>query len=89
MGTSVDLTPLSYVAAVLMGEREVHQGGRIVDAATALSAAGLTPLTLGPKESLAVMNGTSVMTALLCLAIDRARRIARLAATLTAGARSP
>ncbi|MGD2116138.1 MAG: aromatic amino acid ammonia-lyase, partial [Acidobacteriota bacterium] len=86
VGASGDLTPLSYVAAVLVGEREVHHRGRILDAATALSAAGLIPLTLGPKESLAVMNGTSVMTALLCLAIDRARRVARLAAILTAGA---
>lgn len=84
VGASGDLTPLSYVAAALLGEGEVVYGGRVMPAAMALQEAGLKPIDFHPKESLAVMNGTGVMTALGCLAFDRARRLARLAATLTA-----
>lgn len=84
VGASGDLTPLSYVAAVLAGEREVWRGGRVEPAADALRAEGLAPLALRPKEALAVMNGTSVMGALGCLAWHRARRLARLACLETA-----
>jgi histidine ammonia-lyase len=84
VGASGDLTPLSYVAAALMGEREVFVDGRVAPAGTALRDAGIAPLPLGPKESLAIMNGTSVMVGLACLAADRARRLARWSATLTA-----
>ncbi len=84
VGASGDLTPLSYVAALLAGEREARVEGRVVEAQVALSAAGLAPLALAPKESLAIMNGTSVMTALGCLAWARARRLARFSAALTA-----
>jgi histidine ammonia-lyase len=72
VGASGDLTPLSYVAAVLCGEREV------------LAEIGLKPLTLRPKEGLAIMNGTAVMTALACLAFHRAEYLSRLATRLTA-----
>jgi histidine ammonia-lyase len=84
VGASGDLTPLSYVAALLVGEREAWMDGEKVDATEALSKAGLAPIALAPKESLAIMNGTSVMSALGCLAWDRARRLSRFAATLTA-----
>jgi histidine ammonia-lyase len=84
VGASGDLTPLSYVAAVLVGDREVFFGGQTVPAAQALSACGLQPLTLLPKESLALMNGTSMMTGLACLAFQRGRHLARLAAALSA-----
>jgi histidine ammonia-lyase len=84
VGASGDLTPLSYVAALLVGEREASCNGEIVAAAQALSHAGLTPIELRPKESLALMNGTSVMTGLACIAYERARRLARWAASLTA-----
>jgi histidine ammonia-lyase len=84
VGASGDLTPLSYVAAALMGEREVRFEGKRMSAAAALQKAGLEPLDLQPKESLAIMNGTCVIAALTCLALERARRLARLAATLTA-----
>lgn len=84
VGASGDLTPLSYLAALVMGEREARVRGQVVPAAEALALAGLSPLPLRPKESLALMNGTSVMTALACLAFERARRLARAASTLTA-----
>ncbi len=84
VGASGDLTPLSYVAACLVGEREVRYRGETVPSSEALLALGRQPLQLGPKEALSLMNGTSVATALGCLAWSRARRLARLAAVLTA-----
>ena len=84
VGASGDLTPLSYVAAVLCGEREVLHAGRRRPAADALAEIGLTPLQLRPKEGLAIMNGTAVMTALACLAWDRADYLCRMATRLTA-----
>lgn len=85
VGASGDLTPLSYLAAVIIGEREVlAPGGGVRPAAEALQLAGLEPLTLAPKEGLSLMNGTSVMTALACQAFDRACTLARAASTVTA-----
>lgn len=84
VGASGDLTPLSYLAAVLCGEREVWRDGAIVPAAQALREAGIAPLRLRPKEGLALMNGTAVMTGLACLAWDRAGYLARLATRITA-----
>ena len=84
VGASGDLTPLSYVAAVLCGEREVMHHGVRKPAAHALAEAGITPLRLRPKEGLAIMNGTAVMTALACLAFDRANYLCKLATRLTA-----
>ncbi|HVP31508.1 MAG TPA: aromatic amino acid ammonia-lyase [Myxococcota bacterium] len=84
VGASGDLTPLSYVAALLVGEREASVGGREMPASEALAGVGLAPLALRPKESLSLMNGTSFMTGLGALAHGRAARFARLAAALTA-----
>ncbi len=84
VGASGDLTPLSYVAAALVGERTVTFRGREVPAREALEACGIAPLVLAPKEGLALMNGTSVMTALGIVAWDRARRLLRWATALTA-----
>jgi histidine ammonia-lyase len=84
VGASGDLTPLSYVAAVLCGEREVWHQGKVKPAADALAAHGLKPLRLRPKEGLAIMNGTAVMTALACLAWRRADYLGRLATRITA-----
>jgi histidine ammonia-lyase len=84
VGASGDLTPLSYLAAMLVGEREVSYGGKVMPASEAHRALGLSPLVLLPKESLALMNGTSFMMGLACLAFERARRLTRLGATLTA-----
>lgn len=84
VGASGDLTPLSYVAAVLCGQREVMYRGERRPAAAVLAEIGMAPLTLRPKEGLAIMNGTAVMTALACLAWRRADYLARLATRLTA-----
>ena len=84
VGASGDLTPLSYVAAVLMGEREVLAGDGCRPAREALAEAGLAPLVLGPKEGLALMNGTAVMTGLACLGYARAEYLSRFCCRLTA-----
>ncbi|MCM8542543.1 MAG: aromatic amino acid ammonia-lyase [Lentisphaeraceae bacterium] len=83
VGASGDLTPLSYVAATLIGERDVFYKDDIIPASEALEKAGLKPLTLQPKEGLALMNGTAVMTALACLAWKRADYLCRLSARTT------
>jgi len=84
VGASGDLTPLSYLAALMVGEREATLRGRVLPASEALAALGLEPLALLPKESLALMNGTSMMTGIACLCFDRAQQLARLAAAITA-----
>lgn len=84
VGASGDLTPLSYVAAVLCGEREVWYKGRQRSAAELFSELGIVPLRLRPKEGLAIMNGTAVMTGLACLAWERADYLCRLATRITA-----
>lgn len=78
-----ELVPMSYVAAALLGKREVSYLGRVVLAAEGLRAARLRPIELRPREALAVMSGTSMATGLACLSWDRARRLARFAAALT------
>jgi histidine ammonia-lyase len=88
VGASGDLTPLSYVAMALMGEGPVLFRGRTVTASQAWKSLRLKPLSLEPKETLAVMNGTSVMTGLACLAFHRAHYLARLSARITALASS-
>ncbi|MFZ6775340.1 HAL/PAL/TAL family ammonia-lyase [Undibacterium sp. Ji83W] len=84
VGASGDLTPLSYLAAVLCGEREVWRDGVQVPAAQALREAGITPLRLRPKEGLAIMNGTAVMTALACMAYERADYLVKMTTRITA-----
>jgi histidine ammonia-lyase len=84
VGASGDLTPLSYVAATLIGERDALFEGRVVPSREALAAAGLAPIVLAPKEGLAIMNGTAAMTGLACLALQRARYLDLLTRHLTA-----
>lgn len=84
VGASGDLTPLSYVAATLSGERDVLFKGQQRSSAEAHHELGWTPLVLRPKEALALMNGTAVMTGLACLAFARADYLLKLATRITA-----
>ena len=84
VGASGDLTPLSYVAATLCGERQVLWRNEVREAADVHAELGWTPLVLRPKEALALMNGTAVMTGLACLAFARAEYLLRLATRITA-----
>lgn len=84
VGASGDLTPMSYVAATLTGEREVYYKGERMAASRALSAVGIKPYTFGPKEPLAIMNGTAIMTGIAAMVIDRAEKIMNAAICATA-----
>lgn len=79
VGASGDLIPGSYIAATLMGTREVYYKNNIVPAMDALSAENIEPLVLGPKEGLAMTNGTQFMTGLGSLVAWDALEVARVA----------
>lgn len=83
VGASGDLTPLSYVAAVLAGERTCYYRGSLAPANEVLQHCGVQPYAFKPKEALAVMNGTSVMTAIAIRAWHDARQIALHASLMT------
>ena len=64
VGASGDLAPLSHLAGALIGIGEIIVGnGKRLPAREALQSAGLAPVTLGPKEGLALLNGTQFSTA--------------------------
>ncbi|WP_307437594.1 histidine ammonia-lyase [Labrys monachus] len=75
VGASGDLAPLAHMTAALMGVGAFFVGGERVPAAEALTRAGLAPLVLGPKEGLALLNGTQVSTALALAGLFQAERV--------------
>jgi histidine ammonia-lyase len=76
LGASGDLAPLAHCALVLIGEGEVAGSDDVGDT---LRAAGIEPLTLGPKEGLALVNGTDGMLGMLVLALHDLRGLLRVA----------
>jgi histidine ammonia-lyase len=64
VGASGDLAPLAHMSAALLGVGQASYQGEVLPAEAALARAGLRPLELGPKEGLALLNGTQVSTAL-------------------------
>ncbi len=84
VGASGDLAPLAHLALPLTGRGPVEVGGRIVDAADALEAAGIEPLELQAKEGLALLNGTQMMSAIGALVSADAGRLARTASVVAA-----
>ncbi len=83
VGASGDLAPLAHMSLALIGEGEVRYRGRVVAAREALAMEGLSPLALRPKEGLALINGTQLMSA---FAVRETRRARSLLATSFAGA---
>jgi histidine ammonia-lyase len=79
VGASGDLAPLAHMTAALMGVGEFFVTGVRVPAENALAGAGLAPLSLGPKEGLALLNGTQVSTALALAGLFEAERVFRAA----------
>ena len=77
VGASGDLMPSAYIARVLIGMGEAEFAGARMPASEALSRAGLAPIHFGPKEGLALINGTTMMTAIAALAWLDAGRILR------------
>ncbi|MEX0645508.1 MAG: histidine ammonia-lyase, partial [Parvularculaceae bacterium] len=86
VGASGDLAPLAHIAAAMIGVGRVRLDGEIMPAEEALAAAGLKPIALGPKEGLALLNGTQVSTALALDALFTAEDVFTTA--LVAGAMS-
>ncbi len=86
VGASGDLAPLAHMSAVLLGLGQVRHQGKIRGAAEGLRIAGLAPLKLGPKEGLALLNGTQVSTALALQGLFAAENV--FAAAVVAGAMS-
>ena len=84
VGASGDLTPLSYLAGALIGERRVKHKGKTRISAEVLAELGKSPYQFQPKEAIAVMNGTAVMNAAAALAFSRAEYLADLACRITA-----
>jgi histidine ammonia-lyase/tyrosine ammonia-lyase len=83
LGASGDLAPLSHMALPLIGEGEVFQNGNPVPAAEALRAIGRSPVQLGFKEGLALVNGTSAMTGMAAVVLGRAYRLLNSAILLS------
>jgi histidine ammonia-lyase len=75
VGSSGDLAPLAHLGLVLIGEGTATVGGETLPGGEALARAGLNPIELGPKEGLAIINGTHLMAAAGALAIRDARRL--------------
>ncbi|MDR2477932.1 MAG: aromatic amino acid ammonia-lyase [Treponema sp.] len=84
VGASGDLTPLSYLAGTLIGERQVLYRDRVRPSAEVLAEAGMTPYEFRPKEAIAIMNGTAVMNAVAALAFSDAAYLADLSCRITA-----
>ena len=76
VGASGDLAPLAHLAAVLIGEGMADTPAGPMPGGDAVRAAGLTPLELGAKEGLALLNGTQLMTAIAALVLYDGRRLA-------------
>jgi histidine ammonia-lyase len=79
VGASGDLAPLAHMTLTLIGEGEAYFAGQRMSSAAALERAGLKPVTLAPKEGLALINGTQVMTAVATLSVLRAELLAAAA----------
>ena len=86
VGASGDLAPLAHLSRILIGEGEVAVAGEVLPAREGLRRAGVTPLVLGPKEGLALLNGTQVSTSLALGALFEAENV--FAAALVASALS-
>ncbi|MDP4823547.1 MAG: histidine ammonia-lyase [Aestuariivirgaceae bacterium] len=86
VGACGDLAPLAHMGLVLIGEGEAHYQGERMPGAQALKLAGLKPATLGPKEGLALLNGTQVSTAIALHALIETEAV--MQAAILAGAMS-
>jgi len=84
VGASGDLSPLSHLALVLIGEGEAIYKGERMSGAVAMQKAGITPVKLAAKEGLALNNGTQVMAALGVLNLLEAERLCQYADLIAA-----
>ena len=86
VGASGDLAPLAHLIAALMGYGRIDVAGEVLPANAALERLGMQPLQLGPKEGLALINGTQASAALALDALFQGERV--FVAAIAAGAMS-
>ena len=86
VGASGDLAPLAHMSAAMIGVGDVTYEGERMSAERALAVAGLEPIALGPKEGLALLNGTQCSTALALAGLFEAEDV--FASAVVAGALS-
>ncbi len=86
VGASGDLAPLAHMVAAMLGVGDIITAGVTRPAGAALAASGLAPVVLGPKEGLALLNGTQFSTAYALAGLFEAERL--LGAGLVSGALS-
>lgn len=79
VGCSGDLAPLAHLASTFIGAGSIKYKGKVYKSTDALKKAGLKPFTLSSKEGLALINGTQMMSAYLCLSLYEASRLSKLA----------
>ena len=79
VGASGDLAPLSHIAVCLIGEGEVFHNGERQPTARVLQKTNLQPIKLGPKDGLALINGTHLMTALAIHGVMESRNLIKTA----------
>ncbi|KAL8783657.1 MAG: hypothetical protein Q9195_009317 [Heterodermia aff. obscurata] len=86
ISASGDLSPLSYIAGAVTGNPDISvlSGKRVISAKEALQALNISPIELGPKEGLGLMNGTAVSSAVASLALYDAHHLTVLSHVLTA-----
>lgn len=84
VGASGDLAPLAHMTLTLLGEGEAFYRERRMPSGQALREAGLEPIVLGPKEGLALVNGTEVMTGVGALSLLRAEGLLAAADVIAA-----
>ena len=69
LGASGDLIPLSHIALTMMGEGKVEVDGKVLDSIEGLKRKGLKPIKFKAKEGLALINGTQLLSAYLCISV--------------------
>lgn len=87
ISASGDLSPLSYIAGTIEASPDIYvrlADGKVTSAAEALQDAGITPVVLGPKEGLGLLNGTAFSAATASLALHQAQDVALLSQIFTA-----
>jgi histidine ammonia-lyase len=79
VGASGDLAPLAHMTSVMIGVGEAFAGNKRLPAVEALATVGLKPIELGPKEGLALLNGTQFSTACALAGLFEAELLFRTA----------
>ncbi|OHA04770.1 MAG: hypothetical protein A2934_03765 [Candidatus Sungbacteria bacterium RIFCSPLOWO2_01_FULL_47_10] len=84
LGASGDLIPLAHLGLLLLGKGRAYRGGSVQSSSALLKRAGISPYEFGPKEALALINGTEVLTSSAAHSVNRAENLFETSITATA-----